>query len=354
MNSPRVFIIVLNWNGWENTIECLESLQQVDYSNYQMVVIDNGSTDNSIEKMVEWAEGKIPVNTKFVTYCPELKPVDYVIYTQIVAEAGGNENEYKLYNLPSARRIVFIQTAKNYGYAEGNNIGIRYALKKNTDFIFILNNDTVVDKNILTEFLLAYKNLGLACYGAKVYYYSHPERIQSSGVKFSFLKMRFIHSYTDVTYLNQIDYASGAALFLPRKIIEKVGLFDKRLLLYDESDLCYRIKKIGYKNFLVPKAIIYHKGSVSFQKSEIKIEYFDTRSKFLWVEKHLSIYWRVWLFLVFVFDLLQCIRYGVGLTKSFILKKTPVREKTNQRFLRCKMKIIGLKDYILRRFYTLP
>lgn len=354
MNLPSIFIIILNWNGWKDTIECLESVQKIDYPNYWIIVVDNNSTDYSIEKMIEWARGKIPINTSLVKYCPELKPVEYVVYTQKIAERGGDGSDDKLMVFPSYRRIIFIQNEKNYGYAEGNNVGIRYALKKNANFIFILNNDTVVDKNILREFIEAYHILGPACYGAKVYHYFNPEKVQFSGVKFDFLKMQFKHSTTDVKFFKEIDYASGAGFLLPSEIIKKVGLFDKKLFLYDETDLCYRIKKIGYKIFLVPKAIVYHKGSSSFKKSDIKIEYFSVRSRFLWAEKYLSIYWRIWLFLVFLFELQENLRYGAGLTKSFIFKKINDREKTKERFKRCKMKILGFSDYILNRFYKFP
>jgi GT2 family glycosyltransferase len=89
---PKVSIIILNWNGWEDTIECLESLYQITYSNYDVIVVDNGSEDESIEKTKEYAEGKIRVESKFFEYSSENKPIKIIEYTREEAEAGGGRN----------------------------------------------------------------------------------------------------------------------------------------------------------------------------------------------------------------------------------------------------------------------
>jgi GT2 family glycosyltransferase len=118
--KPRVSIIILNWNGWRDTIECLESLYRIDYPNYDVIVVDNSSTDDSIEKIKEYCEGKIAVDSKFFKYDPRNKPIE-------VVECGKDEKP----DIPKAQRdrLFLIKNDKNYGFAKGNNIGIQYALK---------------------------------------------------------------------------------------------------------------------------------------------------------------------------------------------------------------------------------
>ena len=105
MISPKVSIIILNWNGWEDTIECLESLYQITYPNYDVIVVDNGSEDDSIEKIKEYAEGKVRVESKFFEYDSRNKPIKIMEYTRGEAEAGGGK-EKEIANLPSNRKLI--------------------------------------------------------------------------------------------------------------------------------------------------------------------------------------------------------------------------------------------------------
>ena len=116
--NPKVSIIILNWNGWEDTIECLESLYQIIYPNYDAIVVDNGSEDDSIKKIKEYCEGKIKVKSKFFEYSSENKPIKIIEYTREEAEAGEGKEE-ELENVPSNRKIVLIRNDKNYGFAGG-------------------------------------------------------------------------------------------------------------------------------------------------------------------------------------------------------------------------------------------
>ncbi|MCM8785121.1 MAG: glycosyltransferase family 2 protein [Candidatus Omnitrophica bacterium] len=357
---PKIYIIVVNWNGWKDTIECLESLLSIEYPNYKIIVVDNGSSDDSLKYMIDWTKGNINIESKFITL-PFKKPIKFSLI----------EWQGYVSFIPEDSLITFIKNKKNAGYSGGNNIGIQFALKNKADFTFILNNDTVVDKNILKEFLSAYEIFGPACYGAKFYYYSNPKKIQFSGVIFDFLRMNFYNSCFNVNNFKEIFYAYGAGFFLPCSIFEEIGLFDERLLLFEENDLCCRIKKKGYKIILVPTAIIYHKVSSSFNKNKANIVYFYTRSRFLWVKKNLNIFWKIWLFLVFTLDLLwsflvillefpivllislfkllKCIIFQKSSKESF----TFIVEKVKHRVLKIKMKILGFRDYMLRKFCIL-
>ena len=140
-NMPRVYIVLLNWNGWGDTIECLESLFRLRYPDYRVVVCDNGSEDGSIDRIRDWAEGRLDVwvpprvEARSLSTPPVEKPIPYSEYGQ-AAEAGGRSGV----DAP----LVLIRTGGNLGFAGGTNVGLRYGLAKgDLDYAWILNNDTV-------------------------------------------------------------------------------------------------------------------------------------------------------------------------------------------------------------------
>jgi len=157
MTYPKVYIILLNYNNWADTIECLESVLRNDYPNYQVIVVDNNSPNNSMEYLKAWAEGRIDVwvnpnnPLRNLSFPPVPKPIPYVYYTREEAEKCKNldlEEKFKS-DIPEGVTtkypIVFIQSGNNLGFAGGNNVGIRYALIKNDfDSVILLNNDTVI------------------------------------------------------------------------------------------------------------------------------------------------------------------------------------------------------------------
>src|ERR1700690_2923308 len=141
-NTPKVSVIILNWNGWKDTIECLESLYQIDYPNYDIILVDNHSEDDSIQKIRDYCEGKIRPKSTFYNYNQENKPIQIFEYTQKEIEKDLQTNKSKGYqDLSSDKKLILIKNDKNYGFAEGNNVGIRYSLKTlNPQYILLLNN----------------------------------------------------------------------------------------------------------------------------------------------------------------------------------------------------------------------
>lgn len=149
----NIAIVILNYRGWEDTIECLESLQKVDYPDYTAIVVDNGSSDGSLQMIQEWANGDRTVESDFIKYSNHNKPLHIVNYLKKTTENNALQDlEQELSNYPPNKRLVVIDTGENLGFSGGNNVGARYAVKQGYKYILLLNNDTViVDKEFLTK-----------------------------------------------------------------------------------------------------------------------------------------------------------------------------------------------------------
>lgn len=287
MENSRVAVIILNWNGWIDTIECLESLFQIDYQDYFVVLVDNNSTDESLNKIKDYSEGRVEVESRFLNFNPNNKPIETCWLSREESELKQGSNPEKL---------TVITSKVNQGFAEGNNIGIRYSLKFSPEYFLLLNNDTVVDENFLKEMVENGKNKDIGFLGPKMYYYDHPNKIWSVGGKIDWKFARGLHlgiNEEDEGQYDQkmvIEYVNGAAILVKRDVISKVGLLDKKYFLYfEETDLSLRGLEIGYKSLYVPSAKIWHKVSISGGgiKKEIGL-YYITRNRWLFTKKWAS------------------------------------------------------------------
>jgi GT2 family glycosyltransferase len=261
---PSVAVIVLNWNGRDDTIACLESLDKVEYPRFDVVVVDNGSSDGSVAAIRQ----RFP-------------------------------------------RLEVVETGLNLGFAEGNNVGIRLALARHADYVFLLNNDTVVHPLLLKELVSAAERCPEGgIFSAKIFWYAEPARIWYAGVAWDERKMEFRHM-VDETMLDErgvipTDYACGCALLAKSATLRKIGLLDPKFFLtFEESDFCYRARSAGIGCFYVPAAIVWHKISVSFGGAASPLaKYFMTRNRLLWGERHLQVrqlvrlykitWWELW------------------------------------------------------------
>ena len=231
--SPLVSIIILNYNAGELLLNCVDSLKKSTYTNLEILIVDNISSDNSQKKCKE----------KF----PDIK---------------------------------LIQNNENLGYCGGNNVGINEAKGK---FIVILNPDTIIEPNCIDELILAYNKFGNALYQPKILSLNEKDIIQSTGnmlhvFGFGFARDKGNKVTNKEESIEKIGYASGTCLFTSREVFDKIGLLDEFLFLYhDDLDLGWRAAQIGINSYYVPKSKIFHVESYSLKWSS---------KKFYWLERN--------------------------------------------------------------------
>ncbi|MDF2564626.1 MAG: hypothetical protein K0Q53_1021 [Massilibacillus sp.] len=253
MKEPSVAIILVNWNGYNDTKECLKSLNSLSFNNFRVFVVDNCSTDNSFENL-----------------------------KTLLA------NKNYLY------KIDLIKTEKNLGFAGGNNIAIKKAYSLGIKYIWLLNNDTVVDQRALSalvERMESNADVGIA--GSKIYYYGS-DTLWFAGGKFDIRTGKTAHigykEKDNVIYNveKEVDYITGCSLIFRTNLINKIGYINENYFLYyEETDFNIRAHKHGWKILYVPKSVVYHKVSMaSGGENNIspKTEYYYTRNRY-WVCK---------------------------------------------------------------------
>jgi len=270
----KIFLIILNYNGWQMTLDCLNSLGKVvcDDLEVEIVVVDNGSADDSVLK----------IKNSDIKNCLKIK------------------------NL----KLKIIENLINLGFAEGNNVGIRYALKNGADYVCLLNNDTRVDSDFLTELVKAAQSdekIGLV--GGKIYfekgYEFHKERYKDNekgkiiwyaGGLIDWNNVYTTHRGVDEMDFGQYDqsgetdFVNGCLMFAKREVFEKIGLFNKKYFLYfEDADLSVRAKKAGFKLFYCPKTKIWHLNSGSSGSGSGLHDYFTTRNRMLFGMKYAPI-----------------------------------------------------------------
>ncbi len=299
--KPKAYIIILNWNGWKDTLECLESVFRLDYDNYQVIVCDNDSQDGSFDHLRAWSEGKeiavideeCPLSG--IRNNPVDKPISYVEHNRQSAESGGNVSD-------NEASLILIKTGHNLGFAGGNNVGLKYALQQNDfDYVWLLNNDTVVDSHCLTRMVDCTSNrLEPNMCGSKLLYYNDPDTIQAlggahynkwTGLAKSVGLNKYANEEIDpLQYEQQISYIMGASWLIPKSFLLEIGLMEESYFLYNEEiDWCVRGSK--YKICYADDAVVYHKEGSSVgsssdkRKTSLLSDYYLFNSKFDFTEK---------------------------------------------------------------------
>jgi GT2 family glycosyltransferase len=290
---PRVHVLLVNYNGWRDTLECLESVFRLDYPDFQVIVCDNGSTDGSTERIQAWAEGtqlatlaRDPLPPTVHTTSVQ-KPIRYVLGDRAHAEAG------MLADVQAVdAQLVLVRLAENLGFTGGNNVGLKYLQARDEPgLVWILNNDTVVEPSSLREMVSRLtSDPELGAVGATVYWYDRPERIQVAGggrlSRWSgFTKVAQTQSAAR-TAPTRFDFISGACMLLRLDVLQRVGLLDERYFMYSEEvDWCLRMRRAGMRLGYVPHARIWHKGEGSVQRPSDRRDYHTVRSALLLIHK---------------------------------------------------------------------
>lgn len=220
MTSKKVSIVLVNYKNYNDTLKCLKSLEKINYPNISIIVVDNDSKDNSVEILRKHTDNQVKI----------------------------------------------VESGFNGGFAFGNNIGIRMALAENSDYVLLLNNDTIVDRDFLAPLIFAAeneKNVGIV--SSRIMFYPDTDKIWYAGGRIDWNNLRAIHyglkeQLTD-KYLNKttVDFASGCCMLIPKEVIKAVGLLPEEYFMYfEDMDYCIKVMDKGFKIKYVPESVIYH------------------------------------------------------------------------------------------------
>jgi GT2 family glycosyltransferase len=237
----NVYIVVLNWNRWPDTAACLASLQRLHYEHYKVVVVDNGSTNDSTARL---------------------------------------RNDYPW--------ITLIETGRNLGFAGGCNAGIRRALSDGADFVWLLNNDTTADSEAL-RFMVeaANRDPRIAAVGSAIYDMHEPRELQAwGGGHINFLLGRSRHFLNPVSD-REIDYITGASLLLRRSALQSVGLLDEGFFFsWEDADLGMRLRRAKWKLAVAGESKIWHKETASLSGKDAVLDAYFNQAANRFFRKH--------------------------------------------------------------------
>jgi GT2 family glycosyltransferase len=300
VTQPQVAIIVLNWNNVHDTLDCLRCLAHLDYSHYKILVVDNGSNDDSV----------LTIHANF----PE---------------------------------IPILETGENLGYAGGNNVGIHHALKDGAEFICILNNDVIVEPAFLTPLLNALEadpRAGIAT--SLIVDIRDKTRVWSLGACVdwktgSVQRLEANKPVAELTNLKpfEVSIAPGSAMLVKRAVFEKAGFLDERYFLYyEEADWCIGVRKAGFKILAVPEACVIHHVSATLGQASPVTDYYMARNRIHFIRRHWRGQQR--------FRLLG----GIYLRQVATIIAYTVKSHGDQKLLNRNTRLYALRDGLLGRW----
>ena len=221
--DPEVWCVVLNWNGWRDTLQCLDALAKCSYARLTAIVVDNGSTNDSVSR----------IRTEY----PDL---------------------------------LVLETGSNLGFAGGNNVGIRFALERGADYIWLLNNDTIAAPEALSRLLeKALTDSRIGAVASICYYADDPEKIEAWGGARVNLWIGFGRNSTRPRDDDWFHSLNGTSLLITREALQDAGLFDEGFFLYwEDTEFCMRLRKRGWRIAAAPGSRVLHKvhGSSGWEK----------------------------------------------------------------------------------------
>jgi GT2 family glycosyltransferase len=248
LKNKKVSVVILNWNRKEMVLDCLEHIKKLEYPVCEIIVVDNASTDGSVEAL---------------------------------------RKEY-----PDAKLIV---NDKNYGAPEGKNIGLREAVKSNTDYIYMVDNDIVVKSSSLSELIkVGESDPQVGMVGTMMYDYSKQDIILSAGGTIDFTqnvsrgrgdKEKDTGQFDKI---EEVDYLWGGAMLVKREVLIKVGFFDPKFVGYwfEDTDLSVRVRKAGFRVVFCPWAKVWHKPHATVEQFSYRKKYLATKNAIRFMKKH--------------------------------------------------------------------
>lgn len=261
MNNPKVFIIILNFNSFNDTKACLLSVKAMEYDNYEVVVVDNSDTNEDYNRL---------------------------------------KSEFK--------DCSIIKAERNLGYANGNNIGIKYALKNDMEYVCILNADVVVEKDFLHKVMKVFKeDEQIGILGPCICEYNDRQRVQTAGADISLFtgltKRKYRgYSYSEIPKANlSVDFLGGACFVCKREVFDKIGLIPENyFLFFEETEFCIKAKKAGFKLLCVLNSRVYHKGSATISRFGGLSYHFLNRNRVVFIKRNSSFIQKI-LFSIYIF-----------------------------------------------------
>jgi len=246
MSEPLIVTIVLNTNRRDDTLACLASLKQGTYKNHKIIVLDNASSDGSVEA----------IRSAFPA-------------------------------------VQIIELVENLGYAGNNNVGIKAALAQGADWVFVLNEDTILAPDCLAHLVkVGQRDAHIGIVGPMVYHHDEPDVIQSAGGRLGrYWQSRHIAQNEpdrgQFTAPHRVEWISGCAILVRRAVIEQVGMLHELFFYYwEETEWCLRASKQGWCIVHVPQAKLWHKGVQRDYRPGPSVTYYNTRNRFLMLAKH--------------------------------------------------------------------
>lgn len=243
---PKVAVVLVNWNGKDDTLECLASLAKIEYSNKEIIVVDNGSRDDSVA----------------------------VIHAAFP-------------------HVTLLETGKNLGFTGGNNVGIERALSHNADYIFLLNNDTTIEPQALQELIaVASREKQFGLLTPVVYYYDDPDDVWFAGARLDLSRGEAVHDNSHPPQrtddVRELPWASGCTMLFPAQVLRRLKGFDDRFFLnWEDVDLSLRVRRAGFKIGMVPSARVFHKVGKAFGHAVgTGASYYALRNNLLLVRLH--------------------------------------------------------------------
>ncbi len=317
MTPDVTYVVLLNWRGWRDTIACLDSVFASREARYRVIVCDNESGDGSLDRIEDWARGRLPADV------PEHERLARFVGTESarpswtrIERAQAENPDYRV-----TTSLVLVENGGNLGFAAGNNVGLRLALaQQDMGSVWLLNNDTVVEPHCLAAMreTLARRG-GRAAVGSVIHFFDCPEVIQAFGGN-RFNRVSGVAACSEGRYLHesklqtlgavasQLDYLSGCSMLLPREFLEEVGLMCEDYFLYYEEIDWFTRAAGRFEICVAEGARLYHReggaiGSPAWQRPASRLsDYYMQRSRLAFMRKYHTAS-LPWCYLVGVLDL---------------------------------------------------